>query len=283
MTQYVQVSYTFLGHTVQVHTDSPALWHLVHDLWHPFAAAADSRDADLPELCMVVETQHTGGYALICNGQPVCQTATVWHLFWRMAWHVNRFVGEVVRTYFLLHAGAVVLNGAGVLLPAPSGYGKTSLTLALLLRGHRYFSDEFAVINPATGLLHAFPKPLTIKDDMLFPDLHHQQRCRVSGPPPGTPQAAWHVLPADVGHQAADQSVPVRAIIFPRYDATAHPHIQPLAAGRALRLLFEHAFNALCFGQQSLHIATRLVRQARCFVLTTNDLAQTAEIVEKLF
>lgn len=48
----------------------------------------------------------------------------------------------------VLHAGAVARGGRAVLIVGRSGWGKTTQTLALVQRGWRLLSDDFAVVRP---------------------------------------------------------------------------------------------------------------------------------------
>lgn len=63
----------------------------------------------------------------------------------------------------MFHAGAVCHpeSGASVVFVAPSGTGKTTLS-RLLGHTHGYLTDETVGIDPATGRIHPYPKPLSI-------------------------------------------------------------------------------------------------------------------------
>lgn len=63
----------------------------------------------------------------------------------------------------MFHAGAASHPGTGasVVFVAPSGTGKTTLARHLG-RTHGYLTDETAGIDPNTGLLHPYPKPLSV-------------------------------------------------------------------------------------------------------------------------
>lgn len=63
----------------------------------------------------------------------------------------------------MFHAGALCHpeTGASVVFVAPSGTGKTTLA-RLLGRTHGYLTDETVGIEPATGRIYAYPKPLSI-------------------------------------------------------------------------------------------------------------------------
>ncbi|GAA2168163.1 hypothetical protein [Humibacillus xanthopallidus] len=63
----------------------------------------------------------------------------------------------------MFHAAAVShpQTGASMVFVAPSGTGKTTLT-RLLGRTHGYLTDETVGIEPATGRIHPYPKPLSV-------------------------------------------------------------------------------------------------------------------------
>lgn len=68
-----------------------------------------------------------------------------------------------VRSHFLLHAGVLARHGAGTAIVAPSGHGKTTLTLALLNAGYDLLSDETAAIGRADGVLAPFARRLAVR------------------------------------------------------------------------------------------------------------------------
>lgn len=86
-------------------------------------------------------------------------------------WALQRLSQDVTRhliaaqtgRLLMFHAGAVSHPGTGgsVVFVAPSGTGKTTLA-RLLGRTHGYLTDETVGIDPATGRIHPYPKPLSI-------------------------------------------------------------------------------------------------------------------------
>lgn len=55
------------------------------------------------------------------------------------------------RNDLVLHAGAVVIDGAAVAFMGKSGAGKSTLSSALRLRGHPLLTDDLCVIRPGPG------------------------------------------------------------------------------------------------------------------------------------
>ena len=71
------------------------------------------------------------------------------------------------RRYLLLHASAVERDGRALLMTGHSGAGKSTLAALLGERGWRCMGDEFALLDPATGLIHAFPRLVSLKNGAI--------------------------------------------------------------------------------------------------------------------
>ena len=59
----------------------------------------------------------------------------------------------------VVHGGVVGHEGRAILLPGPTGAGKSTLVAELIRQGASYFSDEYALIDSA-GRVHPYPRPL---------------------------------------------------------------------------------------------------------------------------
>lgn len=71
------------------------------------------------------------------------------------------------RRYLLLHASAVERDGKALLMTGDSGAGKSTLAALLGERGWRFMGDEFALIDLEAGTLHAFPRPVSLKNEAI--------------------------------------------------------------------------------------------------------------------
>lgn len=72
-----------------------------------------------------------------------------------------------IRSHYLHHAAALTYNNKGVILVGDSGYGKTTLALALVQRGFKFLSDEIAALGREDGYVYPFPRGLHIRQDTL--------------------------------------------------------------------------------------------------------------------
>ena len=61
------------------------------------------------------------------------------------------------KRYLLLHAATVEKDGRALIMTGESGAGKSTLAALLGERGWRLMGDEFALLDLATGALHAVP------------------------------------------------------------------------------------------------------------------------------
>lgn len=75
----------------------------------------------------------------------------------------HRLIAAQTGRLLMFHAGAVSdpSTGSTLVYVAPSGTGKTTLS-RLLGRTHGYLTDETVGIDPATGRVYPYPKPLSV-------------------------------------------------------------------------------------------------------------------------
>lgn len=107
----------------------------------------------------------SGIYKMLLDGEVVSgasRSATKFFKFFDAMVRVT--VGEYAVDRVFLHAGVVSWRGKGIIMPADSFQGKTTLTAELVKQGAAYVSDEFAVLD-AEGRVHPFARPLSMRLD----------------------------------------------------------------------------------------------------------------------
>jgi len=82
------------------------------------------------------------------------------------------------RRYLLLHASVVERDGRALLMTGISGAGKSTLAALLGARGWRLMGDEFALVDPKTGMIHAFPRLVSLKNDAIFRQIASEMAMR---------------------------------------------------------------------------------------------------------
>ena len=175
-----------------------------------------------------------------------------------MAMNLQMALGA--RRYLLLHASAVERDGRAVLMTGVSGAGKSTLATLLAARGWRFMGDEFALLDPVTGLVHAFPRLISLKNDAI-----------------GAAQAAWpdarmgplmRATPkGDIRHMVPDaraiaaMAVPARPamLLFPRYGFAAA--VRPVPPAEAFVRMTQASTNYVALGEAGFGALTRLITE----------------------
>jgi hypothetical protein len=131
-------------------------------------------------------------------------------------------IGEHAPDRIFIHAGVVASGGRAIVIPGMSFAGKTELTAALVRRGAVYFSDEFAVLD-ADGLVHPYPKPLSIRGDDHWQTNHDVE---------------------SLGGTAGEEALPVGLIVVTSYRADAVWQPRRVSAGEGAMALLANAVPA---------------------------------------
>lgn len=106
----------------------------------------------------------------------------------------------------LLHGAALSRSGRAVAILGDSGFGKSTLTLALLARGFGFLSDEVAALDRDSGRVAPFPKAIEARAESL----------RLAGifPPDSVPADGKHVLdPESLLPGCLSDSAPLAEVI----------------------------------------------------------------------
>jgi hypothetical protein len=146
------------------------------------------------------------------------------------------------RTGLVLHAGAVAIEDAAVIVAGASGAGKTTLTAWLLSRGARYMSDEIVVVREAPEI-EALPRALHVKTGAREALDAIAARPLDPGHLLGVPDGLL-VSPARFGASVEPGPMHARALIFPRFDGAAPSSLRRLTAAEAGYRLVEVLANA---------------------------------------
>jgi hypothetical protein len=163
--------------------------------------------------------------------------------------------------HVIVHAGAVAHRGRGIVLPGPSFAGKTTLVAALLAAGASYLSDELAVID-AQGMLHAFPRPLSLRD----PETTLATRV-----------AAAQVAPHAPAPPAA--AVPIGLVAIATYEPQARWAPEQLTPGQGALALLANTPAARTDAPRILPILSRATGHATVLRGPRGDAAATARAI----
>jgi hypothetical protein len=134
-----------------------------------------------------------------------------------------------------IHASAVEIDGNGVLLAAPSRYGKTTLAAAFARAGHRFLSEDTSRCSVDKGPA-VFPGPAVLR---LRSDVANSIDI-VGSSHASDPDGRVPVI-LDPAERGNGRAVPLRAVIF-LGEGAGQPVLTPVEATVALRDVFALTF-----------------------------------------
>ncbi len=157
-------------------------------------------------------------YELVRDGVSVGSSRRLAEICRELESDMHFQVALAARDFLFVHAGVVQWKGQAVVVPGRTETGKSSLIMALVDAGCKYFSDEYAVLD-GEGLVHPYPKPLS-------------QR-REGGPP------LLHTAEALSGQQEAS-AVPMGLAVLTRFRDGAAWNPQRVTKAQVMMALFDN-------------------------------------------
>ena len=197
-----------------------------------------------------------------------------------MAMNLQMALGQ--RLYLLLHASTVERDGRAVLMTGLSGAGKSTLAALLAARGWRLMGDEFALVDPATGLVHAFPRLVSLKNEAIGVARRALPHARFGPLLAGTPKGDIRHLVPDAGavERMGEPALPA-LLLFPRFGFA--PAERGLGPSEVFVRLTQASTNYVALGERGFEAMTRLVREVPARAIDYPDTGQAIAQVEKLW
>lgn len=201
-----------------------------------------------------------------------------------LEWGLNWSIGTRAHQYLMLHAGALERGGQALLLPAMPGSGKSTLSAALAYRGWRFLSDEFGLIEPATGRIHPLPRAVPLKNRSI-PVIRDYLPEAYLGPvfPKTRKGDVAHLRPPleSIARQA--ECAAPRWVLFPRFiDGLGAPRLTVLEKSAGFNRLAQNAFNYRLLGETGFRTLASLIRRCDCYSLDYGDLDSAIRCIDEL-
>lgn len=186
--------------------------------------------------------------------------------------------------FLLLHAAAVERGDGGLILTGDSGAGKSTLSAFLAYNGWRFLGDEFALLGPTDGLLHPFPRPVSLKNSSikLLREVVPTDRFgpRFDKTIKGTIQ---HLLPPAEAVAAMHIPVPPRLIVMPNFAAGAQPAARRVRRSEAFVRLSQASTNYRRLGEAGFEALWRLVEATPAYEIAYGSSEAARDLIEELW
>jgi len=221
---------------------------------------------------------------LHCDGYEMFQPMPLQHAFPMFEWGLNWCVSSRAHRYLIVHAAVLERQGRAVILPAPPGSGKSTLTAALCGKGGwRLLSDELTLLELDTGLLVPNPRPISLKNASIDIIRAYVPDAVLSTPVHDTTKGtvAHMRAPGAAVARAADCARPAW-IVFPHYSAGAATTLEPLARAATFMELAGNSFNYSVLGAAGFDALGRLIEQAAGFRFRYSALDEALDTFARL-
>jgi hypothetical protein len=198
-----------------------------------------------------------------------------------LLWHIQARAMSLSGQWLVVHAGAVAALGHAVLLPGPTGAGKTTLVAGLVAAGLGYLSDDAVPLSGSPPVAHPYARPLSLKPGT------HELLAQLE---PRAPSAVarhlgpqWHVPVSSIRPQAVAPSCRPAFVVAPIYEPGGRTRLEPMTRADALVVLIRNTLN---FGVQGsskgLVLLRDVVNGADCHRLVAADLDAACQAVLEL-
>ncbi len=217
------------------------------------------------------------------DGQPSFIPLPAAQAFAMLEWGLNWCVAAHAHQYLIFHAAVVEKGGCAVLLPAPPGAGKSTLCAGLVMRGWRLLSDELALYDLASGLVHGMSRPMNLKNRSIEVIRQFAPEAVMTAPMPDTTKGTVALLrPSTHSVVRAEEPARVRHIVLPKYVADAPATLLPHGRARTFMLLAEQSFNYGLQGEAGFDAIGQLVDACQCYQFTYGRLEDALPVFDGL-
>jgi HprK-related kinase A len=200
-----------------------------------------------------------------------------------LEWGLNWCVSMHAHQYLIVHAAVVEKNGGAAILPAPPGSGKSTLTAALVLSGWRLLSDELALIDRRSGLIHPLPRPVSLKNQSIPLIRAFSAEAFINRPSHDTAKGTVaHMRPPKESVRRQHEPAQPAWVIFPRWRAEAATSLMPRSAAQTFMFLAQNAFNYSHLGADGFRVGTRLIDQVACYDFAYSQLDEAVLAFDRL-
>jgi HprK-related kinase A len=185
------------------------------------------------------------------------------------------------KRFLLLHAASVERQGRALILTGESGAGKSTLAALLGERGWRLMGDEFALLDCETGLLHPFPRAVSLKNGSIEVMRRIAGDTRMGPVLQGTPKGTIrHLKPrADAIARMGEPARPA-LILFPRFGSGQA--MRPVGPAEVFVRLTQASTNYVALGSRGFDSLSRLVANCPAVAIDYPDTDTAVSLVETL-
>lgn len=197
-----------------------------------------------------------------------------------MAMNLQLALGH--RRHLLLHASVVERDGRALVMTGESGAGKSTLATLLAAAGWRFMGDEFALLDPVTGLVHAFPRLISLKNESVAAATAAWPEGRFGPLLAATPKGdIRHLVPPAEAIARMDEPARPALLLFPRHGFA--DDVRDVPPSEAFVRLTQASTNYVPLGEAGFAALTRFVTTMPARAIDYPDGAAALRLVDDLW
>lgn len=200
---------------------------------------------------------------------------------------------------FFVHAATLAKYDKGVLFPAKTQSGKTTIALALLEKGFKILSDDLILLkrssqSPSGIEILGFLEEMNVRSDTLklfesLPKKLAERQIKTEGARgqggKGGNKRRWAINVEEIYPNSVLQSVGPSLIVFPEISADGKTRFEKISAATAIKELLPHTFIIVDkkIAQEHFELICDLANSVPAYKLYAGrDLAAVAEGIERI-
>jgi HprK-related kinase A len=198
-------------------------------------------------------------------------------------WGLNSCIYYYAHQFLMFHSAVVEKGGRAAILAGPPGSGKSTLCIALLARGWRLLSDEFALLDPARSWLVPIPRPVALKGISIGLAEKFLPHLRIGRVFPDTYKGTLAHLrpPTEAVERQTEPALPAW-VVFPTHADDAKTGLLPLRKATGFLRLEENCFNYNALGRTAFDTLSQLIETTKCYELPFAAAIEAAALVDRL-
>jgi HprK-related kinase A len=186
------------------------------------------------------------------------------------------------RRHLLLHASCVEKDGRALVMTGESGSGKSTLAALLGERGWRLMGDEFVLLDPASGLVHAFPRLVSLKNAAIGVVAGEVDATRMGPLLEATAKGdIRHLVPRADAIARMDEPARPALLLFPRFGAERA--VRPVPQAETFVRLTQASTNYVALGEAGFGALARFVADVPALAIDYASGAEGLSLVDDLW
>lgn len=281
--------YSIAGMHFAVRTTRPDFSDLVRRYLAPFETAEAREDVLYSAECGR-ETELAGGKPVNAVGRLYLSGLRIFEgidrdqmagrLIGSMRDKITSYEDQFVR----LRAGAVVLDGEGLIMPSSPDPRLAALVAMLVRSGAEYLGDELVHLDPVLRRVTPTstpPLPILINESdlPLFPELNREPARRRRSQREEAPNLTRRPVRLAELNGRLGSAADVRWIAFPYFVSGAATEFQPMSQAQAFFRLSEAVLNLHIWGDRTFALIRELLASASVARLNVGSLPEAAELL----